>query len=62
MLSISNEKPSISTAIPSIFVKNLELLKSEIFKILGFLHLEFEILGIPSKILVFRKKLEIPGF
>ena len=50
--SISNEKPSISIKLPSILFKILLYLVFRIrnFEILGFSHLEFEILGakIPS--------------
>ena len=54
--TISNEKPSISIEIPSISIKNLgfrskyQVFRIRNFEILGFSHLEFEILGISSEI------------
>ena len=53
--SISNVKPSISIEIPCISIENLGFLgtryfESENLKILRFSHLNFEILGISSKI------------
>ena len=49
--SISNEKLGISIEIPSISIENLEFLfRIRNFEILGFSHLEFEILGISSEI------------
>ena len=60
--SISNEKPSVSIEIPSIWIENLgfrskyEVFRFRNFEILGFSHLEFEILGISSEILSVSKK------
>ena len=60
--SISNEKPSISREMASISTKNLgfqskcEVFRIRNFEILGFSHLEFEILGISSEIPSISKK------
>ena len=60
--NISNEKSSISTERPSISIKNLGFrLKYQVFRfrnfeILGFSHLEFEILSILSEIASISKK------
>ena len=58
--SISNEKPSISIKIPSI--SKYQVFRIRNFEILGFPYLEFEILGISSKIATISKRCEIPGF
>ena len=56
MRSISNEKTSVSIEIPSISIRNLEfrskyyVFRITNFEILGFPHLEFEILRISSEI------------
>ena len=56
IISISNEKPSISIEIPSILLENLGFRSKYLvfrfrnFEILDFWHLEFEILGISSEI------------
>ena len=61
--SISNEKPSISIKIPSISIKNLgfrskyQVFRIRNFEILGFSHLEFEILDISSEIPSISKKM-----
>ena len=54
--SISNVKPSLSIKIPSTLIENLGfrskylVFRIKNFEILGFSHLEFEILGISSEI------------
>ena len=59
--SILNEKLSISIEIPSISIENLGfrskyyVLRIRYFEILGFSHLEFEMLGISIEVLSFRK-------
>ena len=60
--SISSEKPSISIEMPSISIENLGfrskywVFRFRNFEILGFSHLEFEILGISSEIPSISKK------
>ena len=66
--SISNEKSSTSNEKPSICIGNLvfrsknPVFQIKNFEILGFLHIEFEILGNSTEIPNIQKRCEILGF